>query len=84
MTKNGKNMYSAYSKTEPNSMLWFHVADEELAIRIKELLEGNGIVYNYNKYKDFMINITSKENLNKELLYEIHKTRIGKEEEGKK
>jgi hypothetical protein len=64
-------------------MLWFHVADEELAVRIKELLESNGIVYNYNKYKDFMINITTKENLNKELLYEIHKIRIGKEEEVK-
>jgi len=70
---NGKNNYYFDKRTKPNSAYWFNVKDEEKAERIKQLFDDKGIIYSYDKYKDFGLTIDeSFQTKNKELLLKIH------------
>jgi len=46
-----KNTYALDRRTEPKSVLWFHVKDEETSEAIKMALDKENIVYTYNKDK---------------------------------
>lgn len=54
---NGRIAYAFAKRTQPTSVVWFNVKDDEKVEAIKALLEKSNIVYNYNKYKDFVINV---------------------------
>jgi hypothetical protein len=54
---NGRNAYCLDKRTKPNSIMWFNVKDDEKADSIKNLLDDASIVFSYNRYKDFVINI---------------------------
>jgi hypothetical protein len=80
---NGRNAYLLDKRTEPNSILWFNVKDEERQQAISKLLKEKNIEFNFNqRYKDFSFIITD-EFLNKyqELVEEIHQKRFQRLEE---
>lgn len=80
---NGRNAYLLDKRTEPNSLLWFNVKDEERQQAISKLLEEKNIAFNFNqRYKDFSFIIT-EEFLTKheDLIEEIHQKRFHKLEE---
>lgn len=79
INQNGKNLYTAYEKSSPSSMFYFHVIDDEIVEKIKNIFNSNGIVYNYNKYKDFTITISPKNMIKKEILLEVHRIRTKEE-----
>ncbi|HUN55561.1 MAG TPA: hypothetical protein VMU29_10440 [Smithella sp.] len=54
---NGRNAYCLDKRTKPTSIMWFNVKDDEKADSIKILLNNASIVFSYNRYKDFAINI---------------------------
>jgi hypothetical protein len=54
---NGRNAYYFDKRTQPTSLFWFNVKDDEKAESIKLILDKKSIVYNYNRYKDFLINV---------------------------
>jgi len=54
---NGRNAYYFDKRTQPTSILTFNVKDDEKAESIKLIFDNNGIVYNYNRYKDFLVNV---------------------------
>jgi hypothetical protein len=53
---NGRQSYALDTRKQPYSILWFNVKDDEKAGAIKMVFEKNNIDYNYNRYKDFVIN----------------------------
>ena len=72
----GRNAYYLDKRTEPGSVMWFNVRDDEKAEAIKMIFDKEQIVYTYNKYQDFVINIDLqmvKSKIN--MLQEITKTR---------
>ena len=73
----GRNTYLFDKRTNPNSVLWFNVKDEEKQEAIKNLLNSNNIVFNFNnKYKDFSLTIEEKFiSKNKEILMQLHDLR---------
>jgi len=54
---NGRNAFYFDKRTQPTSILWFNVKDDEKVESIKKIYDDTGIVYNYNRYKDFVLNI---------------------------
>lgn len=54
---NGRNSYMLDKRTQPTSILWFNVKDDEKAEAIKMLFDKEKVVYNYNRYKDFAVNV---------------------------
>ncbi len=82
ISKNGRNLYGAYSKKSPQSTLWFKVVDDEKAEKIKELLNKTKLDYNYNKYKDFMVAIEDRKVIPEEIMKEIHSIRYADKTEG--
>jgi len=54
---NGRNAYYFDKRTQPTSILWFNVKDDEKVESIKRIFDENGIVYKYDRYKDFSINV---------------------------
>lgn len=54
---NGRNAYLFDKRAKPISILWFNVKDDEKVDSIKRLFDEGNIVYNYNRYKDFVLNI---------------------------
>jgi hypothetical protein len=54
---NGRTSYMLNKRTQPTSSLWFNVKDEEKAEAIKILFKEDNVDYNYNKYKEFVINV---------------------------
>ena len=54
---NGRNSYNLDKRTQPTSVLWFTVKDDEKVDAIKTVFDNNHVVYNYNRYKDFVINV---------------------------
>ncbi len=56
----GKNAYWLCKRMKPTSALFFSVKDDEKAEAIRKLLENNHIDYNYNNYKEFMLNVDLK------------------------
>lgn len=54
---NGRNSYKFDKRSKPTSILWFNVKDDEKAESIKNIFEKNGMAYNYNRYKDFALNV---------------------------
>jgi len=54
---NGRNAYYFDKRTQSTSILWFNVKDDEKVELIKSLFDENNIVYNYNRSKDFVLNI---------------------------
>jgi len=82
---NGRNAYLLDKRTEPNSILWFNVKDEERQQAISKLLKEKNIEFNFSqRCKDFSFIIT-EEFLSKhqELMEEIHQKRFHRlEEEG--
>jgi hypothetical protein len=69
---NGRNSYSMDKRTQPTSILWFNVKDDEKAEAIKIILDKENVDFTYNRYKDFTINIdqqmvTSKINMFQEI-----------------
>lgn len=50
-------LHNVDKRTQPTSLFWFNVKDDEKAESIILILDKNGIVYNYNRYKDFLINV---------------------------
>lgn len=76
---NGKQSYCLDKRKQPNSILWFNIKDDEKADTVKMIFEKNNIDYNYNKYKDFVINnvdqnmIISKKAMFQEIIKIRHK-----------
>lgn len=69
---NGRTAYAFDKRTQPTSIMWFNVKDDEKVELIKKLLDENNIIYNYNKYKDFVINIdTDMVKKNKDVFQKI-------------
>ncbi|MFW6016440.1 MAG: hypothetical protein ACOCRK_08370 [bacterium] len=54
---NGKNSFLFNKRTQPNSVLWFNIKDDEKVEAIKTVLDEANVVYNYNKNKDFLMTI---------------------------
>lgn len=54
---NGRNGYYFDKRTKPTSIMWFNVKDEEKADYVKNILDTASIAFNYNRYKDFVINV---------------------------
>jgi len=54
---NGRNAYYFDKRTEPTSLLWFNVKDDEKVESIKQIFDDKGIVYKYDRYKDFSVNV---------------------------
>lgn len=57
---NGRNAYYFVKRTQPTSILSFNVKDDEKVESIKKIFDENNIVYNYNRYKDFVLNIDAE------------------------
>jgi hypothetical protein len=76
---NGRSSYKLDKRTQPTSILWFNVKDDEKADAIRMVLDKNNIVYSYDKYKDFVINnidqnmIKSKKAMFQEIIKIKHK-----------
>ncbi|MDO8721993.1 MAG: hypothetical protein Q7J31_07165 [Syntrophales bacterium] len=75
---NGRNSYNLDKRTQPTSILWFNVKDDEKVDAIKMVFDNNNVVYNYNRYKDFVINvdqnmIKSKKDMFQEIIKIRHK-----------
>jgi hypothetical protein len=56
----GRNAYNFYKRTKPTSILLFTVKDDEKVELIKKRFDEKSIVYNYNRYKDFVLNIDAE------------------------
>lgn len=56
----GKNAYWLHKRMKPTSTLVFSVKDEEKVDAIKKLLDGVGISFTYNRYKEFMLIVDTK------------------------
>jgi len=54
---NGRNSYMLDKRTSPASILWFNVKDEEKVEAIKMSFDKENVVYAYNRYKDFVLNV---------------------------
>jgi len=54
---NGHNAYCFDKRTQPTSILWFNVKDDEKVESIKRIFDDKGIVYKYDRYKDFSVNV---------------------------
>lgn len=73
---NGKNAYNFDKRTQPMSVMWFNVKDDEKVDAIKMIFDKNNIVYNYNRYKDFVINVDQSMVKNNNIMFqEIMKIR---------
>lgn len=75
---NGRNAYNLDKRTQPTSALWFNIKDDEKVDAIKMVFDTNNIVYNYNRYKDFVINVNqdmikSKKEMFQEIMKIKHK-----------
>ncbi len=57
---NGRNAYYFNKRTQPTSILWFKIKDDEKADSVKKILDKNEILYSINRYKEFLINIDLK------------------------
>ncbi len=69
----GRNLYWFSKRMKPTSALHFSVKDDEKVDAIKKILEENEIGYNYNNYKEFMLNVDSKSiKKNAEVIKQIH------------
>lgn len=74
---NGRNAYLFDKRTKPTSILWFNVKDDEKVDSIKRLFDEENIVYNYNRYKDFVLNIDIEMiKKNRELFLKINNIRF--------
>jgi hypothetical protein len=77
ITIDNRNAYWLYKRMKPTSALMFSVKDEEKVESIKKLFEDFKIDYNYNRYKEFMVNVDTKMIKAKlELLEKIHSIRF--------
>jgi hypothetical protein len=73
---NGRNAYYLDKRTQPTSILIFNVKDDEKVDAIKMIFDKNNIVYNHNRYKDFVINVDQNMiNTKKSMFQEIMKIR---------
>lgn len=73
---NGRNSYNLDKRTQPTSVLWFNVKDDEKVDAIKMVFDKNNVVYNYNRYNDFVINVDQNMIKNKKSMFqEIMKIR---------
>lgn len=54
---NGRNAYMLDKRTQPSSNLWFNVKDDEKVEAIRILLDSEKVIYNFNRYKDFSLNV---------------------------
>jgi len=69
----GRNAYWLCKRMKPTSALFFSVKDDEKVEAIKKKLEENEVIYTYNRYKEFMLNVDSKSiKKNIEILNEVH------------
>jgi len=74
---NGRNAYLFDKRIKPTSILWFNVKDDEKVDSIKRLFDEENIVYNYNRYKDFVLNIDIEMiKKNRELFLKINNIRF--------
>lgn len=81
---NGRNSYILDKRTQPTSVLWFNVKDDEKVEAIKMVFDKNNVVYNYNRYKDFGLNvdqnmIKSKKSMFQDIMKIRHKEIISDE-----
>ncbi|MCD6526982.1 MAG: hypothetical protein J7K75_08355 [Desulfuromonas sp.] len=56
----GRNNYWFCKRMKPTSAMFFSVKDDEKVETIKKTLDENDIVYTYNRYKEFMLNVDLK------------------------
>lgn len=54
---NGRSAYAFDKRTQPASLMWFNEKDDEKVESVKKILQESNIVYNYNKYKNFVMNV---------------------------
>lgn len=74
---NGRNAYLFDKRTKPTSILWFNVKDDEKVDSIERLFDEENIVYNYNRSKDFVLNIDIEMiEKNRELFLKINNIRF--------
>lgn len=75
---NGRNAYHFEKRTKPTSILWFNVKDDEKVDSIKRLFDEGNIVYNYNRYKNFVLNYIDLDMIKKnvELFLKINNIRF--------
>lgn len=72
----GRNAYWLCKRMKPTSALFFSVKDDEKVEAIKKILEEKDIDYNYNRYKEFMLNVDMKSiKKNIDLINDVHAIR---------
>jgi len=67
---NGRNSYNFDKRTQPTSILWFKVQDEEKVDAIKMAFDNNNVVYKYNRYKEFVLDIDQNMIKNKKSMFQ--------------
>ena len=72
----GRNNYWFCKRMKPTSAMFFSVKDDEKVETIKKTLDENDIVYTYNRYKEFMLNVDLKSlQKNLSILQKVHAIR---------